>query len=136
MAFNVLIVDDSATVRDIIAKTLRMAGLRIGDVHHAANGREALTILAGQWIDIVFADVNMPVMNGVEMVEQMAKDGLLATIPVVIVSSDGSATRVEQLKAKGVSAYVHKPFTPELLRSVVCDVLECTEEVASGPESD
>ncbi|MBD3241640.1 MAG: response regulator [Chitinivibrionales bacterium] len=128
MAYNMLLVDDSATVRDVIAKTLQIAGLPIGEMHHASNGQEALHILQDNWIDLVFADINMPVMNGVELVERMSRDGILGTIPVVIVSTDGSTTRIEQLMSKGVSAYIRKPFTPELLRSVVEGVLKPKED--------
>jgi len=119
MALNILVVDDSATVRAVIAKTLQLAGVQVDELHEAANGKEALDILAEHWIDLVFADINMPVMGGIEMVEKMGEDGLLKTVPVIVVSTEGSTSRIEQLKSKGVSAYVRKPFTPELLREVV-----------------
>ncbi len=124
MAYNVLLVEDSATVRDVIAKTLQLAGVDIGELHQAGNGAEALEVLRTKWVDVVFTDINMPVMNGVELVQRMSDDGLLATIPVIILSTDGSATRVEQLMSKGVRAYVRKPFTPEILRTVILEVLE------------
>lgn len=119
MALNILLVDDSATVRAVIAKTLEITGVEISELYQAENGKEALDVLADNWVDLVFADINMPVMDGVEMIEKMYEDGLLKTIPVVIVSTEGSATRVEQLKSKGVSAYIRKPFTPEVLREVM-----------------
>jgi len=124
MAFNILVVDDSQMVRAVIAKTLQLAEVPVKELFQAANGKEALDILGNNWIDLVFADINMPVMTGVEMIETMHEDGLLQTVPVIIVSSDGSSTRMDQLKAKGVTAYIRKPFTPELLRSVVDDILE------------
>ena len=123
MAFNILVVDDSATVRAVIAKTLDLAEVPVGELYEAENGREALAILVEHWIDLIFADINMPVMGGIEMIEKMAEDGTLSDIPVIIVSTEGSATRIEQLKSKGVSAYLRKPFTPELLRGVVFDVM-------------
>lgn len=119
MAFNILLVDDSETVRAVIAKTLELAGVPLGELFHASNGKEALDILAEQWIDLVFADINMPVMDGLEMIDKMLEDGLLKTIPVVIISTEGSATRIEQLMEKGVSSYIRKPFTPEKLGKVV-----------------
>ncbi len=123
MSVNILLVDDSETVRAVMAKTLGLADIPLGELHEAANGKEALGILADNWIDLVLADINMPVMGGVEMVEKMGEDGLLETIPVIIVSTEGSATRIEELRSKGASAYLRKPFTPELLLEVVCDVL-------------
>lgn len=123
MGFNILVVDDSQMVRAVIAKTLQLAEIPVKELFQAANGKEALDILGNNWIDLVFADINMPVMTGVEMIEIMHENGLLQTVPVIIVSSDGSSTRMDQLKAKGVTAYIRKPFTPELLKSVVNDIL-------------
>jgi len=123
MALNILVVDDSTTVRAVIARSLELAGVPVGNLHQAANGREALAILGAEWIDLVFADINMPVMNGVEMIEKMREDGLLQTIPVIICSTEGSVSRIEQLRAAGVRAYIRKPFTPELLRQVVEDTV-------------
>jgi len=123
MDLNILVVDDSQMVRAVIAKTLQLAEVPVKELFQAANGKEALDILGDNWIDLVFADINMPVMTGVEMIETMHKDGLLQTVPVIIVSSDGSSTRMDQLKAKGVTAYIRKPFTPELLKSVVDDIV-------------
>jgi two-component system chemotaxis response regulator CheY len=123
MSFNVLVVDDSATVRAVMEKTLKIAAVPVDEFHEASNGKEALAILADHWIDFIFADINMPVMNGIEMVEEMSRDGLLKTIPVVIVSTEGSTTRIEQLMDKGVSAYIRKPFTPEIIRNVVNEIM-------------
>ena len=124
MSYNILVVDDSETIRAVIARTLDIANVPVNILYEATNGREALDILNENWVDLVFADINMPEMNGVEMVEQMSKDGILQTVPVVIVSTEGSQTRIEELKAKGVQGYVRKPFTPEVIRKVVKYVLE------------
>ncbi len=128
MAFNFLIVDDSETVRAVIAKTLRMAGLPIHEIYQAGNGREALDVLAGRWADIIFTDINMPVMDGIELVERLRADDMFKSIPVVIVSTEGSETRIEQLKARGAVAYVRKPFQPEMLRKVVEETLGVSHE--------
>jgi len=130
MSLNILIVDDSETVRSIIVKTLQIAGVSLQQVHQASNGREALAILRANWVDLVFSDINMPEMGGVEMLHQILQDDLLKTIPVIVVSAEGSAARVEFLKAEGVRAYLRKPFTPEQLRSVVLDVVGET----NGPD--
>jgi len=123
MSFNILMVDDSKTVRAVIAKTLRLAEVPVGELFEAANGKEALDILADHWIDLVIADVNMPVMNGLELIERMSEDGLLKTIPVVIVSTEGSAVRIKELESKGARAYIRKPFTPEQIRGVILEVM-------------
>ncbi|HOZ46098.1 MAG TPA: response regulator [Candidatus Hydrogenedentes bacterium] len=123
MALNILVVDDSSTVRAVIAKTLRLADVPINQLYEAANGEEALRVVATQWVDLIFSDINMPVMGGVEMVERMKDDALLSSIPIVIVSTEGSATRIDELMSKGVRAYIRKPFTPESVRSVVDDII-------------
>ncbi|MBM3290170.1 MAG: response regulator [Candidatus Hydrogenedentes bacterium] len=123
MSVNVLIVDDSETVRAIIEKTLRMAEVPLNELHKAANGQEALDVLAKHWVDLVITDINMPVMTGVELVDRMSADDALKGIPVVVVSTEGSATRIEELKTKGVKAYIRKPFTPERFREVFAELL-------------
>jgi two-component system, chemotaxis family, chemotaxis protein CheY len=123
MSYSVLIVDDSSVIRAVVRRSIEMAGIQVNQVHEAANGLQALDVLATQWIDIVFADLNMPGMGGVELVEKMAGDDLLVSIPVVIVSSDQNPQTIEQLRKRGIRAYLKKPFRPEGFRSVVRDVL-------------
>ncbi len=122
MALNILVVDDSEVVRKVICKTLDLTEVPINEIFQAGNGKEALDILGDNWIDLIFADINMPIMGGVEMIEKMAEDGILTTIPVIIVSTEGSSTRLEELRSKGVRAVVRKPFTPEDLKRVVEDI--------------
>lgn len=123
MAYNILIVDDSPTMRTILVKTLGMAEIQIGELFEAGNGREALDVMEKEWIDIVFADINMPVMNGIEMVNSMADTGQIKTIPVVVISTEGSKTRLQGLMDKGVKGFLRKPISPELFKSVVEKVL-------------
>jgi two-component system chemotaxis response regulator CheY len=119
MALNILVVDDSATMRALIIKTLEIAAISIGEIHQAGDGQEGLDLLADNWIDLIFLDINMPVMSGVEMVDKMAEDGLMKTIPVIIVSTEGSKEHILYLKEKGIRAYLRKPFKPEQLRETV-----------------
>ncbi len=127
MAYNFLIVDDSAIIRAVVAKTLHMTGFEIGLVLQAANGKEALDMLEKNWVDIVLADINMPIMTGIELVEHMANSALIKSIPVVIISTERSETRISELKSKGVRAYLNKPFTPENIKKVL-------EEIFNGPK--
>jgi len=123
MSLTVLVVDDSAVTRAVIKKSLSMAGLEIKKIYEAANGLEALKVLEEAWIDLVFADLQMPEMNGVELVERMARDSLLVTIPVVVVSADPNQQRADELAKLGVRAFIRKPFRPEGLKQIVSDVL-------------
>ena len=117
---NVLVVDDEPLIRKFLVETLRRMGFAVQD---APDGAQALRKIKSETFDLVFADINMPVMSGIEMIDKMSEDGLLKTIPVIIVSTEGSTTRIEHLKSKGISAYVRKPFTPEKIREVVDDIL-------------
>lgn len=123
MAFNLLIVDDSRTARGIIRKTLGLTELPLGEILEAGSGREGLEKMRGAWIDLVLADLNMPDMSGVEMIQAMAQDPLLSKLPVVVVSSEGNKTVLESLSAQGVVEVVRKPFQPALLREVMERVL-------------
>lgn len=128
MAFNVLIVDDSKTIRSILTKTLKMTKLEINQIFEAGNGKEALECLQGNWIDLVLTDLNMPVMTGVELINAMAQDGLLKDVPVIVISTDGSATRIGELKDKGIREYIRKPFTPETVGEIIDKILEVTHD--------
>lgn len=119
MELNILVVDDSKVTRMMIARTLGLAGVPVETVLEAENGQVGLEKMKGAGIDIVIADINMPVMSGIEMIECMRKDPELESIPVVVVSTVGSSTRIEELRAMGVKAYVRKPFTPEGVRDTL-----------------
>ncbi len=119
MAYSVLIVDDSPAMRKFIRRTLTLTGLDIGECAEANHGREALDMLATHWMDIVLTDINMPTMNGEELVEHLAADPLFCTIPVVVISTDKSDARLARMLALGVKEYVTKPFAPETLGSAM-----------------
>jgi two-component system chemotaxis response regulator CheY len=123
MSYNILIVDDSRTIRSVIKKTLDIAGVPVGDLYEAENGKEALDVMNSNWIDLIFADINMPVMSGIEMVKKMSEDNMLDKTPVIIVSTEGSKTRIDDLLELGVRAYLRKPINPEDLRNIVKEVM-------------
>lgn len=123
MAFNILLVDDSATVRAVIKKALTLAEVDFNELYQAGNGQEALQVLEEHWVDLIFCDISMPEMDGEEFVTVMNEKGIIGTVPVVIVSSAGSEPRVARLKEKGVRDYIQKPFTPERIREVVDQVM-------------
>lgn len=122
MAINVLIVDDSAVMRAMILKSMKMSGLQLGKVHQAANGKEGLETLKEHWIDLVIVDINMPVMNGEEMIDNMQGSPEMKDIPTVVISTEGSMTRMERLQEKG-AVFIHKPFTPETIRDTIKSIL-------------
>ena len=123
MAFNVLIVDDSSSMRAVIKRTIKVSGFNVGEYFEAGDGREALKILSSKWVDLVLSDINMPNMNGLELMAEMKKNELLSSIPVVMVTTEGSERIVEESIRLGASKYIKKPFFPEdiknMLRSLV-----------------
>ena len=123
MAYKILIVDDSSIVRSVLKKTIGMAEVPTEEIFEAGDGNEALELLKQQQIDLILADLNMPGMNGSEMIEHILADEKTCHIPVVVISTEASTTRIDQLQARGVRKYLHKPFTPEVVRDVLFDVL-------------
>ena len=123
MAFTILIVDDSATMRSVIKRTVQMADMSVGKFLEASGGRQALDIIQQQQVNLVLADINMPEMDGFEMIERMHADENTRAILVVVISTEASTTRIKKLKEKGVVGYVHKPFNPETIRDVIYEVI-------------
>jgi two-component system chemotaxis response regulator CheY len=132
MAYNILIVDDSKTMRSVLVKTLSMTDLKLGEVYVAENGRDALDKLRDHWVDLVMTDLNMPEMTGLELIDRMAADGMLKSTPVIVISTDGSAERVQDLIQKGVRVFIRKPFTPEAITEAITKVLGVTNEGPTG----
>lgn len=122
---NILIVDDSAMMRSLIKRAVTLSGASIQSLHEAANGQEALAVLEQHPLDVVFTDINMPVMNGMELLQAMVGRGSRWDhIRRVIVSTDGSHARRDQVKDLRVDTYVEKPFVPEVIRDVLQHVAD------------
>jgi two-component system, chemotaxis family, chemotaxis protein CheY len=127
MAFNVLVVDDSAVMRAMIARVVRLSGVPLGEMYEAANGAEGLRVVGEHWVDLVLLDINMPVMNGEEMLRRLRAEPETASLPVIVVSTESSETRVHALEELGV-AFVHKPFAPEDLRATILRITGVTPD--------
>lgn len=122
--YNILIVDDSATTRAMIKRTLRLTGLPVSEIYEAGSGAEGLDMLRSHAVGLVLADLNMPVMSGAEMTRRIRHDEQTKDVPVVVVSAEPDDGRLRQLQCEGVSAYVRKPFTPEAIRDAVQNAME------------
>jgi two-component system chemotaxis response regulator CheY len=123
MAFNVLIVDDSSSMRAIVRKIIKVSGFNIGEVREAADGKEAIQVLTEEWVDLVLTDINMPNMNGLELISAMKKDEMLKSIPVVMVTTEGSEKRVQESMELGASGYIKKPFLPEDIKRTLSSIM-------------
>jgi len=118
MPLTVIVVDDSAVMRAMILRTLRLSGLPLGETVCCSNGQEGLDAIRARRPDLALVDINMPVMDGEQMIDHLRADAKTASVPVVVVSTESSDARVERLRAKG-ARFVHKPFTPEQLRDTI-----------------
>lgn len=126
MAINILVVDDSAVMRSMIIRTINLCGLEVGEIYQAENGRDGLEKLEEIWVDLVFIDVNMPVMDGMEMLEAIRQGTLTRDLPVLIVSTESNEERINIINRQN-AGFVHKPFTPEMLREKILEMLGVLE---------
>jgi two-component system, chemotaxis family, chemotaxis protein CheY len=123
MAFNVLIVDDSPAMRSFVRRVLDMSGIDVGTSLNAGDGQEALDLLRSEWVDVILTDINMPTMDGEQLLKALDADESLRTIPVIVISTDSTQHRVRSMLTLGAKGYVTKPFLPETLRAEMERVL-------------
>jgi two-component system, chemotaxis family, chemotaxis protein CheY len=124
MGYCILLVDDSATTRGLIKRTIQLAGLPVDVILEAANGKEALEQLRAQTIDLILADLNMPEMNGIELAHAVLTNPATAPVQIAIISAEPSGPRLLELRRAGIKGYLRKPCTPEALRDLVMPLLE------------
>ena len=114
---NILIVDDSATMRQFVRRAVQLSEVPVANVLEAANGREALAMLDANEIDALFTDINMPVMSGDELLRELQRQGRETPVRIVV-STDGSEARRQEME--GLARwYVNKPVRPEVVRDVL-----------------
>jgi two-component system chemotaxis response regulator CheY len=118
-----LIVDDSSVMRKIVERSLRQAGLEISAVLEAGNGAEALAVLAENHVDLILCDINMPVMDGLELVKRLATVENARGVPVVMITTEGSESHVVRALSAGARGYIRKPFTAEQVKEHVIPLL-------------
>jgi two-component system chemotaxis response regulator CheY len=123
MAMNILIVDDSSLTRKAIRRIIGMIDIELGEILEAESGVSALKIMDEAKVGLVLADLNMPEMGGIEMIQRMKAAETTRSIPVVIISTESSMARIKELLAQGVRDYLHKPFAPEEFRNIISHTL-------------
>lgn len=136
MLYSILIVDDSLPMRAVIKRTLKAAGYGGSHLLESANGEEALALMKNSWVDLVITDYNMPVMDGLAFVKAMKEQDLFQDIPVVVVSTEGSQSRIDEFMKAGAAGYVTKPFTAEAIRDVIVTILGEADYEDTTDESD
>lgn len=116
MSKRILAVDDSKTMRDMVSFTLKGAGY---EVLVADDGVNALSALDGENVDLIITDVNMPNMNGIELVQKLRGDPRFRATPILILTTESDDGLKQQGRAAGATGWIVKPFVPEKLLKVV-----------------
>ena len=113
MAKSLMIVDDSATMRKIIMRTVQASGLLFGQTVQVGNGAEALEKLGNGPVDIMLCDINMPEMSGMELVKRVREMDSCKDMKIVMVSTESAQDLIDSVIADGANGFITKPFTPE-----------------------
>lgn len=123
MASNVLIVDDSAAIRKILARVLQQTEIITGSIFEAGDGLQALDILRQNPISLVLSDINMPNMDGLEFLKEIRANSSWSSVPVVMITTEGSQAKVMEAVQAGASGYVRKPFTADQIKEKLNSLL-------------
>lgn len=116
MPVDVLIVDDSAAIRKILQRVLRQTDIPIGDVLEAGDGVEALKMLNDRQVNLILSDINMPNMDGLQLLAQLKQTEKWKSVPIVMVTTEGGQGKVIEAVQLGAAGYVRKPFTAEQIK--------------------
>ena len=120
---KILVVDDSSTVRKIIQDSLERANLNVGQIIEASNGREALDLVQHNHFDLILTDIDMPVMDGLELIEALNVARKTENTPVVVITKHTSEEGVLRAMEAGARGYIREPFTIEELWEKVAPIV-------------
>ncbi len=123
MARNAMIVDDSGVMRKIVMRNLRNTGVAFDKIFEAGDGMEGLKVLEGNEISVIFSDINMPNMGGLEMLKEIEAKYDTKKIKIIMVTTDGAEETISEAMAHGADGYIKKPFTPEQMVEYLQDML-------------
>src|SRR4051812_44952408 len=117
---TILIADDSESIRELVEMTLTSAGYQ---VLKSEDGEQALKHLNGQNVDLVITDLNMPKMDGINLIREIRAKQDYSTLPVLLLTTESQAAKKEEAKAAGATGWIVKPFVQEKLLAVVQKVI-------------
>lgn len=120
---NVLIVDDSAAIRKILQRVLVQANVPMSSVFEASDGREALTVLKSNRVGLILSDINMPNMDGLQLLSEVRAVDDWKNVPFVMITTEGSHAKVMEAVQLGASGYVRKPFTPDQIKEKLAGLI-------------
>jgi two-component system chemotaxis response regulator CheY len=124
MQSDILVVDDSAAIRKILQRVLRQTGMAIGVIHEAGDGQQALEVLRAQKVNLVLTDINMPKMDGLQLLAAMKSTPAWKDVPVVMITTEGGETKVAEAVRLGANGYVRKPFTGDQIKEKLAGFLQ------------
>jgi len=124
MAFDILIVDDSAAIRKILQRVLRQTDLPIGEVHEAGDGVEALAALDRHKVGLILSDINMPNMDGLQLLSRIREIESLRRVPIIMITTEGGQGKVMEAVQLGAAGYVRKPFTAEQIKDKLATLIQ------------
>ena len=120
---NILVVDDSTAIRKILIRVLRQTALSIAEIFEARDGVEALEIVRGHPLNLILSDINMPNMDGLGLLAELKGSEQYRDLPVVMITTEGSAEKVSQAIKLGSAAYIRKPFTAEQIQEKIAGLI-------------
>ncbi len=123
MKGTVLVVDDSAMMRKVVLRVLKMAEIEFETVLEAGDGVEALTILRANKVELIMCDINMPNMTGLQLLQQIKEEKLAQGAPIVMVTTESSEPQVRAAILAGARGYIRKPFTVDHIKNNVKPLL-------------
>jgi len=119
MALEILVVDDSSAIRKILLRVLGQTNLPIAQIHEANDGVEALKALEGGNVGLIMSDINMPNMDGLQLLTTIRANPAWKNLPVIMITTEGSQAKVLEAVQLGATGYVRKPFTPEEIKGKI-----------------
>jgi len=123
VALDILIVDDSAAIRKILQRVLGQAEIPVGTVFEAGDGVAALEVMKKQKVGLVLSDINMPNMDGLELLGRIRAEQEWRKVPVIMITTEGAAAKVQEAVALGATGYVRKPFTADQIKEKLTGLL-------------
>jgi two-component system chemotaxis response regulator CheY len=120
---DVLIVDDSSAIRKILQRVLRQTDLPLGEIHEAGDGSEAVDILKTRSFGLVLSDINMPHMDGLQLLARIKEMDSMKNVPVIMITTEGGQGRVMEAVQLGASGYVRKPFTADQIKEKLAGIV-------------
>lgn len=123
MGKNVLLIDDSSTMRKIVGRSLRQAGIEFDNIFEAGDGLEALALLEKERVDIILSDINMPNMDGIAFLREKANRPAIKGIPVLMISTETGDDIIGEAKSLGAIGSIKKPFTPDKVNEILGPLL-------------